>query len=239
MPARTVPIGARALCALIATLLVAMFAVGCARDDDPAPGSTTAQADTSAPAPDDAQGGSDPAASNGEDAPDSEDAPTAAALATDRRLAQLVAAYAPISDRVNFLVTAETLREDAVDAGAGTEIELERAGVARVEARRLLGVLTAARPNVVVVKLTGVEQEGVRDLMLASIDARITAVRQFQVALAAFGNEAVGDTERDELVDRWHDTWDDSLMYARQATTAMQETRARLGLEPAPEESIR
>lgn len=217
---------------LVVVLVAALVTSGCGTSDRATPATSTNERST-ATAPVEA------ADTEGDGDEDDIVTPTAASLAYDRRTGQLVAAYAPVSDRVNFLVTAETLRADAVEAGAGEAVELERAGAARVEARRLLGVLVVARPKVAVVKLAGVDEEQVRDLMLAAIDSRIAALREFQVALAALGSDDIGDTERDALVDQWRATWDESVKYAREATTAMQDDRARLGLEAAPEESVR
>jgi hypothetical protein len=75
--------------------------------------------------------------------------------------------------------------------------------------------------------------------MLEAIDQRALAVRQLGAFLEASGEGKVGDKELERLEEQWRGSWDESLRAAREATTASQELRARLGLQPAPEEAIR
>lgn len=165
--------------------------------------------------------------------------PTRAARAAGNRYDQLVRAYAPVSVRINFLVTAETLRADAVESGAAEAVEVERFGSVRLEIERMRPVLRRARQAVASVAVNGPDQQHVRDLMLAAIDARMRALGEHEVALGALANEEAPDSQVDALVDAWQASWDESVRYARDATTAMQDARARLGLSPALEESIR
>lgn len=164
--------------------------------------------------------------------------PPARAAAIDRAFVGLVDAYADVSGRINFLVAAETLREDAVDSGAGEAVELERTGAVRVELRRLRAVLARTRPKVARARVSDEVQQRVQRLLLQAIDARTRALGQLEFALDGLAAE-VGDTVIDERFDAWRTSWDESLGATRAATTSMQDERARVGLEPAPEESFR
>lgn len=164
--------------------------------------------------------------------------PSPAAIAQGRRFDALVAAYAPVSARVNFLVAAETLRTDGVESGAGADVELERTGAVRVEVNRMRGILRAARPRVSAVPLTSDVQRRVQRHMLDAIDARIRSLAQLDAALDAVAAE-LPDRVVEARFDAWRSSWDASLRAARTATTVMQSARADLGLVPAPEESIR
>lgn len=162
----------------------------------------------------------------------------ARANAIGRRLDALVAAYAPVTARVNFLVSAETLREDAEGSGSGEVVELERTGAVRVELRRMRAVLESARPKVAASAVDGPAQQLVRRRMLAAIDSRARALGELEFALDGLAGE-VGDTAVDQRFDAWDLSWNESLRAAREATTALQDERARVGLAPAPEEAIR
>jgi hypothetical protein len=186
---------------------------------------------------------------NAPDAPERGEAPLESADATSvvpprianeigRRLDGLVAAYVPVSSRSSFLVAAETLRSTAVDSGAGTVVELERAGSVRVEIGRMRPLLTRARANVDAVRVASPVQQRIKRRMLAAIDARQLALDQLQFALDGVA-AALGDQIIDERFDRWQTSWDVSLRAAREATTLLQDERVRIGLEPSPEESIR
>ena len=166
-------------------------------------------------------------------------APTPAARAADARYAALLRAYAPVTQRINFLVTAETLRSDAVSASAGDKLERERFGAVRIELRRMERILRKARAKVAEAKATPAAQEHVRELMLEAIDARLRALGQLELALDAQRAKETPASEVERLDEQWHASWDESLRAAREATTAMQESRALLGLEPAAEDGIR
>jgi hypothetical protein len=160
------------------------------------------------------------------------------ANAVDRRLGLLVAAYSPVSDRINFLVTAETLRSAAVASGAGVEVELERTGSVRVEIGRMRTVLETARPKVDAVRVSGGVQQQLKRRMLRAMDSRMLALDQLETALDGVANR-LGDQVVDERFERWRTSWNDSLRAAREATTIMQDERARVGLQPSLEEAIR
>lgn len=211
---------------LVLVALLGMVAVGCGDD-----------ARTSTPAATDAP---EEVAAGSEDATDdAEEAPSSDAIAADKRFAALVAAYAPVSVRVNFLVAAETLREDAVDSNAGEQVEQERFGAVRVERERMLEVLRTTRPRVAAVPVATAEQQHVKALLLTAIDARRRALNQLGPALDAQADETTPDTDVEARVQAWEASWNESLRAAREATSSMQETRARLGLEPGPEEAFR
>lgn len=173
-----------------------------------------------------------------EPAADDELVPGPAAIAQGRRFDALLAAYAPVSARVNFLVTAETLRRDAADSGAGEDVELERTGSVRVELNRMRSVLRAARPQVASVPLTSGVQRRVQRHMLDAIDARLRSLAQLDAALDSLVGE-LPDRVVEQRFEAWRDSWDASLRAARTATTVLQAARADLGLAPAPEEAIR
>lgn len=219
--------------AAVLVLTLAVQAAGCGGTGD-APGSSRPEA---------------PA--NRSDTPREEDAQPAAraeppvgatrsrgALAAGRAYGALLAAYAPVSARVNFLVTAETLRKDAVEAGASQDV-FARTGAVRLEIPRMRKVLVRARPRLQRVPLTDDDQRLVQQRMLEAVDARLAALRGLEAMLAAVAAERVVDSRVEELEDQWRADWESSVRAARQATTALQEGRARVGLEPAPEEAIR
>ena len=160
------------------------------------------------------------------------------ANAISRRLDALVVAYSPISARINFLVSADTLRTAAVDSSAGVDVELERTGLVRVEIGRMRTVLAAARPKVAGVRASSNVQRRLQRLMLRAIDSRQLALDQLEFALDGVAGK-LGDRVVDERFDRWRVSWNESLRAAREATTLLQDERARIGLEPSPEESIR
>lgn len=213
---------------LLAVLLAASLLGGCGGDPEPAdpPGAVTVP-DVVAVQRDEREAGED-----------ADVVPSPAAIAQGRRFDALVAAYAPVSARTNFLVAAETLRRDAVDSGAGADVELERTGAVRVEINRMRGVLRTARPRVAAVPLTSDVQRRVQRHMLDAIDARIRSLAQLDAALDASAAE-LPDRVVEARFDAWRGSWDASLRAARIATTVMQAARAELGLVPAPEESIR
>lgn len=215
-------------------LLVAAVAAGCGTDEPP-------QATTTTPTPGQPTRDTPERTTTPEPTIDEDAAvvPTRAAKAAGLRYDALVRAYSPVSDRVNYLVAAETLRADAVDAGAGEDIERERFGAVRIELDRMEEVLRTARPRVARVSVNDVDQQHVQRLMLAAIDARLRALRELELALDALGKEDAPDTEVEALVDAWQASWETSLRHAREATTSMQQARALLALPPALEESIR
>jgi hypothetical protein len=220
---------ALALQALV--LVAALLALaGCGADDSTpgqgAPATTTST--TSAPAGDDGDVDEDEVVS-----------PTPAARAAGARFDALVHEYTPVTNRVNYLVTAETLREDAVASGAGEKVEFERFGAVRIEILRMAKVLRSARPKVAALTVTSPAQRHVQDLMLEAIDSRARALRELERALTALGAEDAPKSETEALEDRWHASWDASLRAAREATPTRQESRAMLALEPAAEDGIR
>lgn len=201
---------------------------GCGTDSDQAPDAAMPPATTVAPVPEPA------------DPDDDEEAtPTGQAIAMGLHFQALVNAYAPITARIDFLVAAETLRADAVDAGAGADVERERSGSVKIELDRLRRVLRAARPEVESVDVADENQRRVQQLMLLAIDSRTRALDELRAHLVAIPDETVGDREVERLEQRWRASWDASLRSARDATTRMQDSRQQLGLEPALEEAIR
>jgi hypothetical protein len=217
---------------LLALALTGLLLDGCG-DDAPSRRTT---ATTAGPAARD-QAATEPAVEEGDDG-DAVITPTPAARATDARFRALLREYAPVTARINFLVTAETLREDAVAARASEKTEFERYGSVRLEVLRMEPMLRGARSKVADVAVTSEEQH-VQDLMLEAIDARLRALGELKLALDASGAEETPASEAERLEDQWRASWDESLRAAREATTSMQDTRARLGLEPAPEDGIR
>ncbi len=224
--------GARLLRVMPMLLLVALFVVGCG-DETSKGASGTSTSSTKL-----ASGEQDAARdAQGRDA-GADTQPTRAARAAARRFDALVTTYAPVSARVNFLVTAETLRRDAVESGSGEAVELERTGQVRVELRRMRDVLAAARPNVAGANVSSEQQRQLQRLLLAAIDARLRSLVELDLALDAIAAE-LADSVVDERYDAWDASWNESLRAAREATTMLQDRRAQLGLEPALEESIR
>ncbi|MCB0878305.1 MAG: hypothetical protein KDC46_04915 [Thermoleophilia bacterium] len=214
----------------ISILLIAacLLAAGCG-DDGPAGRSASS-----------GSGGGDTSTAGGVAAASSSDpqVPTAQARSIGRRFDALASAFAPVSARINFLVTAETLRADAVDSDAGTDIELERTGAVRVELRRMRSVLQSARPVVAAVTVSTESQRRVRQLLLDAIDARLRATGQLESALDGLAQE-VGDSIVDARFEAWDASWSESQRDTREATTLVQESRAELGLPAAPEEALR
>ncbi len=221
---------ARHIVAIALVLLLALLTAACG-DDSATP------SEPAAPAGGDAAASSEP-----EDQPDDESTdeavPTAAQQAAGRGLERLAKAFAPVSARINFLVTAETLRADAVDSNAGDEIERERAGVVRIEIDRMQDVLASARPRVAAVPVSTTAQQQVQQLLLEAIDARSRAMTELVAALNAVG-AGMGDRVVEERFSMWEASWDASLRATREATTTVQDARADLGLAPAPEEQLR
>jgi hypothetical protein len=223
-------------------LLVSAGGVGCGSDGSAGDGdarSTTSggaasTSDGATPTTDGEAG----AASGDVDEVDEDAPPTAAELAAGRGLERLAKAYAPVSARINFLVAAETLRDDAVDGNAGDKIEQERAGVVRIEAERMTDVLAAARPKVAAVPVRTTAQQQVQQLLLEAIDVRSRAMGELLAAIQAQGT-GLGDSVVKERFATWNASWDESLRATREATTTTQDARAELGLAPAPEEALR
>lgn len=213
-------------------LLVALVVVGCG--DDMSKGASGSSKSSTELASDEQDAVGD---TQGRDAGD-DTQPTRAARAAALRFDALVTTYAPVSARVNFLVTAETLRRDAVESGSGEAVELERTGQVRVELRRMRDVLAAARPNVAGANVSSEQQRQLQQLLLAAIDARRRSLVELDLALDAIAAE-LADSVVDERYDAWDASWNESLRAAREATTMLQDRRAQLGLEPALEESIR
>lgn len=222
--------GWAAIASIASVFVAAAVVAGCGSDATPAAPRTpsTDSAAATEPAPPDTQASSDVDAV----------APTRQALAAGRRFDALLAAYAPIRDRINFLVAADTLRIDAIESGAGVEIQRERTGIVRVEAARLRRIVVAARAHVAAVSIGLPAEQQVQRSMLQSIDARIRAIDALTRAVQA-RTATAPDTRVDALEDLWTRSWSDAARGAREATTTMQVARAALGLEPAPEESIR
>lgn len=214
---------------LLLLLLVAPLLAACGGDPDRAPGGAVTVPEVIVE-----QQEEDDRADGGAVEP----VPTPAAIAQGARFDALIAAYAPVSARVNYLVTAETLRRDAVESGAGADVELERTGSVRVEVTRMRRLLRATRPRVVDVQLTSGIQRRVQRHMLDAIDARLRSLDQLDAALDSVAG-ALPDRTVEQRFRTWRSSWDDSLRAARTATTALQAARAELGLAPAPEESIR
>jgi hypothetical protein len=213
------------------SLLIARAASAAACGSDAA---TTATTTTSSPTTT-----TSTAASRSDGASDAVPAPSRAARAAGNRLQALVAAYRPVSARVNFVVAAETLRVDASDSHAADAVLLERTGTVRIEIDRMRLILQRARPRVAALPVGSADEQHVQQLMLDAIDSRTAAIAALRRELNADANATVGDSEIEVLDDAWNGAWDDSLRSAREATTAMQDLRARLGLDPAREESIR
>ena len=221
-------------------LLIAGIVAGCG-DDGPAPRgeSRDAPAASDGVGEGEAPAGTDEPEGTGEpDVADEDAPPTRAELAVGAGLDRLAKAYAPVSARINFLVAAETLRADAVDADAGDEIERERAGVVRIEAERMKDVLAAARPKVAAVPVRTQAQQQVQQLLLEAIDVRARAMGELLAAIQAQGR-GLGDSIVEERTATWRASWNESLRATREATTITQDARAELGLEPAREEALR
>lgn len=163
---------------------------------------------------------------------------TAASRALEQRFTALEQAYAPVTGRVSFLVAAETLRADAVDAGAGADVVAERAGSVRVEIRRLASVLARAHAAVRARRVsTGSIDADVRLLMLRAIDQRQLALRRLDSLLDAAA--ATTGAVDPALTERWRAAWDGSVRAAREATTRMQDARAEAGLPAGREDAVR
>lgn len=174
----------------------------------------------------------------GDDAAEEDVRPTPSQIAAGRGLDQLAAAFAPVSERINFLVTAETLRDDAVESDAGATIEGERAGVVRIEVRRMEDVLEAARPRVAAVPVRTAPQQQVQQLLLEAIDARTRAMVELTSALDAESAD-LADSIVEARFATWRASWNASLRATREATTTTQDARADLGLAPAAEDAVR
>lgn len=209
-------------------LCVGVLVSGCGRGADDASTAAGSSADAAAVDPAEPDARSDDAAVV---------APRVA-NAIGRRLDALLAAYAPVSARINFLVTAETLREAAVSSRAGTSVELERAGSVRVEIGRMRTVLAAGRSKVLAVQVSSATQQRLKRQLVSVIDSRQRALNQLELALDGVAAQ-LGDRAIDARFDRWQAAWDSSLRTAREATNLVQDERARIGLEPSPEGSIR
>lgn len=166
-------------------------------------------------------------------------APTPAAVASQRRYEALVKAYAPVSSRVDFLVAAETLRQDAVVSGAGEELERERFGAVRLEIERMVPVLRRTRPRVAAAQVATADEQHVQTLLLQVIDSRLRALTELEAALDALGDERTPASADEKLEERWRASWDQSLRDARGATTTMVDAYAQQGLPPAPEDRLR
>lgn len=162
-----------------------------------------------------------------------------AAIALGRRFDALVAAYAPVTARVNFLVTAETLRRDARSGNASDDVVAERTGAVRVEAQRMRGVLLRTRQRVAAVVVAQPQAREAQTLLLTAIDERRAAIDALDALLDAQADPTVGDSAREELDDTWRASWDAALRAARDATTLLQTSRDAAGLEPGLEEAIR
>lgn len=226
-----------ALVASLALLVAGLFSA--CGDDDPPPGGAGRDAPPASTgvAPVDEPANSDDAGTDG-DAEDEDAPPTPAQLAVGRGLERLAGAFGPVSARINFLVAAETLRADAVDANAGDAIEEARAGVVRLEIERMTDLLEATRPKVAAVPVRTVAQQQVQQLLLEAIDVRARAMGELLAAIEAQG-QGMGDSVVKERMATWRASWDESLRATREATTTTQDARAALGLEPAREEELR
>lgn len=215
-------------------LLLAGAAAGCGGDRPVSAGESR----DAAPAKTGAGEVEVPATIDEPDATDEDAPPTPAQLAVGRGFERLATAFAPVSARINFVVAAETLRVDAVDANAGDDIEEARAGVVRIEAERMKDVLAAARPDVAAVPVRTEAQQQVQQLLLEAIDVRTRAMGELLAAIQAQG-QGLGDSVITERTATWRASWDRSLRATREATTTTQNARAALGLEPAREEALR
>ncbi|MEO6867467.1 MAG: hypothetical protein ABI200_05555 [Gaiellales bacterium] len=165
--------------------------------------------------------------------------PTPEARRAGRSFDRLVSAYAPVTARINFLVTAETLRTAAVSSGLAADVEAERYGAVRLEIKRMHRVLERARPGVAAVKVGDIDQRRVQDLMLEAIRARGLAMQRLEATLDASVDGDVPDSEAERLATNWKQSWNRSLRTSREAMTTMQESRARQGLALAAEGAVR
>ncbi|MCW2960324.1 MAG: hypothetical protein JWM25_897 [Thermoleophilia bacterium] len=170
---------------------------------------------------------------------DGEPVPTRMQIGLGRRLDALVLAYRPVTLRMNYLVAAVQLRDDAVDGDASKAVITERSGAVRVELRRLQSVLTAARVQVARRSIATGPDRQLQQLLLAGIDARARAVRELEVSLNVDADPEVGDTDRTAADRTWRASWNDAVRSARTAMTLQQDTREAANLEPAREDSLR
>lgn len=235
---------------LVATLLAICVVLLAACGDD---GGSSSRTDREAAPPTEAGSGSSAAGDGAATDPGDEAAstagrddattPSARAVAVGRRLDRLVAAYAPVSGRVSYVVAAETLRVDLGDARDDPDTEAERAGVVRLEIERGLPLLARARALLLRQPLATPAERRIVALLLRSIDARASALRGLQSSLDAVASEGgprdVGDLERTRRALSWREQWETSVGAARHAMTATQDARERIGLEPASEVSFR
>lgn len=227
---------ARAAALLALALMAAVIASGCDVGDDDggtrraAPETPTSTASDAATKRDDADDAAEPA----------ERTPAQAreAIATGRALDQLAAVYGPVSARINFLVAADTLRRDAIETKADDAVLRERAGAVRVEVRRMRPLLVTAQRGLarLVAARPGVRR--VQASLMAATAARLRALDRLEAVLDAEGDE-LSNGEVDDLDTEFRIAWDESLRATREATTEVQEVRAALGLDPAPEEALR
>lgn len=218
---------------LVALLCSVLLVAGCGGDDSTP--STPTSTDT--PATTTVEPDVDPESED--DAASDEPVPTRMQIGMGRRLDALVLAYRPVTLRMNYLVAAVQLRDDAVDGDASKAVVTERSGAVRVELRRLESVLTAARLQVARRSVATGPDRQLQRLLLAGIDARARAVRELERSLDVDADPEVGDTERTAADRTWRASWNDAVRFARTAMTLQQEARESANLEPAREDSLR
>jgi hypothetical protein len=230
----------RLACALLAA---ALLLGACGGDDaatrpvEPAP---RAGAADDAESPADAAPDTDADEASDDDA---DPAPTRAAVGLGRRLDAFVAAYRPVTLRMNYLVAATRLRDEAISADASTPVLTARAGAVRVEIRRYQPVLETAQRAITARTAAGNAERRLQQQLLRGIEARSASLADLERSLNLDARQGAADSASDsvrkEADTRWRDGWDVSVRTAREALTFLQDTREDFLLAPAREESIR
>lgn len=147
------------------------------------------------------------------------------AIATEREQGRLLEAYAPVAEHVSFLTSAVRLHE----------LKLDRAGDLSLAAVRYRKRVAASRSSVAAVGEL-IESSEARDLLLASLDARLDALDELDgIELEETGRPIVARRRWD----RFRSAWNSSIGSARGALNLFQEDRLKLGLSPAAERSVR
>lgn len=170
------------------------------------------------------------------DIPRPQGPPTRSARIVGQQLDGLASAFAPISERVNFVVAAERLHMLDVDDGTvGTAAAIRRQNVI-AEVRRYRAIIRSARASVDRVSV-GARVATTQQMLIRLIDVRMAALRSLEAALRGeqHGNDAATNVQRDQ----WSASWDQSLGLARRVTNDGQKLRSQLGLPPASEDAFR
>jgi hypothetical protein len=214
---------------MLAIAVAALAACGSANEPSTVPATTPSTADRTTAA------STTPTASTPSAAPTTN---PAVALATGRKLDALNRAYAPVTARVNFLVAAEVLWRDAIANDAPVNVQRDRAGAVRLEALRMAPILVRSQRAVRVQVQAQPEAREVQTLLLRAIANRSLALERLDAVLDA-SSTGSNDDDVDTLNDAYRSSWDAAARSAREATDAVQELRASLGLEPAPEGALR